>query len=314
MAAMAFPDHVVVVGGTGQHGRGKTTFFRELGGVADVNPDIAIVECSEPIVPLAELYRKFLLKYFFEDGLDLTTRSIIEHILGDNQAYVWLNQASGGQLPDIPASAFTDVGHLDSDKLSTVEREILRSATKVLRNEEDYLKPVTIENKSTGPIRPLLTAINLLVSELACHWLRQNGYPDVKNLWPFLAMRRAEQIHRDHPDYKLIVINGLRMEGDCDAIRALGGLILERDYTAGDIEESHSELATEQRQVRADFVVLGDAGLEGSPSQLREVAEHVWWLLWEHILKASTDGTTRVLHTEDLINCDGTHDSMCLAA
>lgn len=313
---VTIPDHILKVGGCGLAGGGKTWLLDRLRISAGVGPD-ALVECSGPIVPLAELYRQFLYEYVFGSGRNgsvmalLHPNRIVPAIL--EHAPAWLSSVSDGLVPEVPDSAFANLSHLDQDVAGLLTAQIVNTANMVVFNHKNYVMPITVANKSTGPIRPLLTAINMLVSNLACQWLRENGHPDVHNLWPYLAMRRLEQVHARHPDWPLLIINGLRMPGDDHELHSLGGIVLERRFPSADVDASHAALPTEQPgNVIPDYIIFGDCRVDDRVDELQLVADHVWWLLREGLLEAG-QGNGRILFTGELLACEGSHTA-CLAA
>ena len=335
---VTFPDFVRIIGGTGSAACGKTWFFLRLLVAAGLIPgewlwDIqaglipaqGLFECSGSIVPLAEMFRKYLWNYIFVEnretkGIPLLEdpRRLLPELLV--QTPVWFGQVSDGIVPSVPPEAFTDgFKLLEQRDLRTADTLLmaLRHALKlVIYNRDRYEPAITVETKSTVLNRPLLTAINMLVSQLVCQWLRQHEGLDIANIWPHIELLKAERFCNLNPWAKGVFVNGLRMPGDDDEIRRLRGLVFERQFTGAVTVQSHLALATEQPgNVVADWIVRGPADVDRAKGidDLLLVAVHVWQLIIADLLKPRPGDVPQVLLTQDLLACTGNHHHGCLA-
>jgi hypothetical protein len=246
--------------GTGQSG--KTTLAYLLGLAAGVDPDIVIRETSARIVPLAELFRCWLLK-LIAAGCDLTDEFTAPWIA---LAFVlpWLKEVTDGEL-DLPPDA------LNLECTDDTARQLLLSAMAAVQNNPaDYQEPVTIYNKSTKLYRRLLSGINVILNQIACAWLTATTGEQVTNIWPWMAANALRQLLASEPDLPLVGISGLRMPGD-DAyiLQFENAIIFERQRKPP--EKSEDLLYTEQYHITPHFIVVGDTSLEELEAWIRDV-------------------------------------------
>jgi hypothetical protein len=274
---------------------GKTWMLEGICDAAGVDPKLALVECSTPIIDLAELFRQFLIK-MMGWGLLRKEQTAIPIVL--KEAHSWLRLIGDGLLPEIPIEAFMSPSVLQEGRAD----RIMRSIDEVWKNPETFGHPVSLDNKSTTH-RHLLTAINLATSELACLWLDQNrkDLGGITNLWPFWAMKTLERRLMANPDMPFVGIGGFRMPND-GQILPVGAYYMRRIRPGAQLDQEHIAYESELHQPPVDYEIVGDCPREEPGHNDRLLAaSQLWWLMNQADLLPPGQRDNVVLRTDDLV-------------
>jgi hypothetical protein len=250
----------LTAGFTGPGLGGKTWLGTRICGAAGVNPARAMIETSKYITGLAELLRLRLIE-LTKDGHDLSAPHMTWLAIAEISD--WLALTSGGMLK-VPQTAFD----LRRSELSDIG--LLIDAIDAFRlHPERYAVPITIDNKSTPDNRIMLTGVNVVTSRLAARYLRLCEGINIQSVWPWLAMRELDAWSDEAGYVPFGAICGLRLPGDDDAIRLLGGPIV---FRARYRRHRAPRLYTEQPHIEPDLLVLGEPPVEG----LDRYADRLW--------------------------------------
>jgi hypothetical protein len=293
--------HTKVAALNGSPQSGKTWWGWGVCDAAGVDPKLALVETSTPIIALAEHFRLFLLN--MQGWGLLTDESTAVPIVLQN-TYSWLGSVGDGLLPEVPREVFTS-SQTPSRLLPGRAERIMKSIAEVWSDPGKYSEPVSLDNKS-GDYRHLLTAINLPTSELACLWL--NAYRrelgGITNLWPYWAMKTHERTLTANPDLPVVIIAGFRMPGD-DKVLPSHAYYLRRTRPGAQLHQDHVRYDSESYIPPVDYEIVGDCLREEPDHNDRLLASrHFWWLMNEPGLLPAGQRGNIVLNTEDLVRAE----------
>ncbi|HUD11078.1 MAG TPA: hypothetical protein VMS08_01600 [Candidatus Saccharimonadia bacterium] len=251
----------VWVGFMGGPGQGKSTLGGLIAAAAGLTPAECMRETSDRIFTLTLLLRDWLQKQ--GRSRDLTDPRAVTLAL--EQVPVWFERA-GCNLFEIPASVF-------NPERASLNAEDIRLLTKVMasfqRNPARFAGDITVETKDV--FRPMMTALQGIVSHQALPHLQAHGYPLARNFWPVVAFEELDQLRRKRPGLPLLICSGLRLPGDDDELRRRFGFLLERLRFVPE-ESREALLRTEVIQLCADYVITGNCTLE----ELTEFARWLW--------------------------------------
>jgi hypothetical protein len=256
----------IMVGFMGSAGQGKSTLGIKLCDAAGVGTEV-MRETSDHIYQLTRLICMWLESQ--RHGHDLEDLRSVKQALA--QIPVWFEDA-GCNIFGIPPDVF-DPGQISSNSDDVA---LLAKAMRDFQvNPDPYRDEITVDNKSL--FRPLMTALQGIVSSQVVPWLRSHDHPTATNIWPVIAMEELRQLHQEKPGLPLLICSGLRLPGDDNEIRGSSGYLLER-RRFDVVDPSSAGLKTEVVHLDADYVVTGDCTLE----ELSSFAQWLWAQLSKH--------------------------------